>query len=46
MRKKLYIAPSTDPISPASKNFEEKLVVYAKELLKAGADFLHCDVMD
>lgn len=46
MRKKLYIAPSTDPISPKSKNFEGKLIAYSKELLEAGADFLHCDVMD
>ncbi|MDD4110276.1 MAG: ribulose-phosphate 3-epimerase [Clostridia bacterium] len=46
MRKSLYISPSTDPISPKSKDFEKKIVLYAKELLEAGADFLHCDVMD
>jgi ribulose-phosphate 3-epimerase len=46
MRKKIYISPSTDPISPQSKDFERKIIVYAKELLDSGADFLHCDIMD
>ncbi len=42
----MFVSPSTDPISSKSKNFEEKIVNYAKVLLEAGADFLHCDVMD
>lgn len=42
----MYVSPSTDPISPKSKNFTNKIVAYAKELLDSGADFLHCDVMD
>lgn len=46
MRRKLYISPSTDPISPNCKDFEKKIIKYAKNLLEAGADFLHCDVMD
>lgn len=46
MRRRLYISPSTDPISPKCKDFEKKIVKYAQDLLEAGADFLHCDVMD
>ena len=36
----IKIAPSTNPEK------EENLVNYVKELEQAGADFLHCDVMD
>lgn len=42
----MYVSPSTDPISPRSKNFTNKIIAYAQELLEAGADFLHCDIMD
>jgi hypothetical protein len=41
MRKEMFVSPSTDPISSKSKNFEEKIVNYAKVLLEAGAEFLH-----
>jgi ribulose-phosphate 3-epimerase len=44
--KNIYVSPSTDPISSKCKNFEEKIIAYAKELLNSGADFLHCDIMD
>lgn len=46
MEKRIYVCPSTDPISPAEERFEERLIQYAKELADAGADFLHCDIMD
>ena len=46
MRRRSYVSPSTDPISPKSRDFEKKIVKYAQDLLEAGADFLHCDVMD
>lgn len=46
MRDKLYVSVSTDPIPAKSKNFENKIVAYVKEVLEAGADFLHCDIMD
>lgn len=38
--KKVLIAPSTDPCSV------KDLTKYAKEIEKAGADWLHCDIMD
>ncbi len=38
--KKVLIAPSTDPCSI------NELTKYAKEVEKAGADILHCDIMD
>lgn len=46
MEKRFYVCPSTDPISPAEENFEEKLIEYSRELASSGADFLHCDIMD
>lgn len=45
MKNNCYVSVSTDPIKNG-KNFEKKIVDYAKEILKSGADFLHCDVMD
>ena len=38
--KNVLVAPSTDPVELDS------LVKYEKELLKSGADWIHCDVMD
>lgn len=42
--KKQYVAVSTDPVK--SENQCESVLGYAREVLNAGADFLHCDVMD
>lgn len=44
--KAFYVCPSTDPVNPEDKNFEENLIEYAKLLQNSGADFLHCDIMD
>ena len=38
--KEVLIAPSTDPCAV------KDLTKYAKEMEKAGADWLHCDIMD
>ncbi len=40
MDKNLIIAPSTDPCPLAD------LIEYAKEVLRDGADWIHCDIMD
>ena len=42
--KKQYVSVSTDPVK--SENQCESVLNYAKEVMSAGADFLHCDVMD
>lgn len=44
--KAFYVCPSTDPVNPEDKNFEDNLIEYAKLLQNSGADFLHCDIMD
>lgn len=44
--KAFYVCPSTDPVNPEDKNFEENLIEYAKLLQNSRADFLHCDIMD
>lgn len=44
--KAFYVCPSTDPVNPEDKNFEENLIEYAKLIQNSGADFLHCDIMD
>ncbi|MFA6859851.1 MAG: ribulose-phosphate 3-epimerase [Clostridia bacterium] len=41
MVKKLRIAPSTHPVK-----IKSQVIEYAKALQEAGADFIHCDVMD
>ena len=41
-----YVCPSTDPVDPKDKNFENNLIEYAKLITSSGADFLHCDIMD
>lgn len=40
MDRKILIAPSTDPCPLAD------LVEYSRELLRLGADWIHCDIMD
>ncbi len=45
MKKNCYVSVSTDPIK-VGKNFDKKIIAYAREILSSGADFLHCDIMD
>ena len=40
MDKKILIAPSTDPCPIGD------LIEYGRELLREGADWIHCDIMD
>ncbi len=42
--KNQYVSVSTDPVK--GENQCESVLNYAKEVMSAGADFLHCDVMD
>lgn len=42
--KKQYVSVSTDPVK--GENELERVCCYAKEVLSAGAEFLHCDIMD
>lgn len=44
--KNFYVCPSTDPVDPKDENYEANLIKYAEDLERAGADFLHADVMD
>lgn len=46
MREELLICPSTDPVDKNNANFETNLILYAQQISDAGADFIHCDVMD
>lgn len=42
--KNQYVSVSTDPVK--GENQCESVLNYAKEVMSAGADFLHCDIMD
>lgn len=41
--EELLVSISTDPVAQEG---EDKIIAHAKEVLKSGADFLHCDIMD